>query len=305
MKWRDISPDVRGWVERELGATVVEAIDEAGGFSPGPACRVRCANGRRAFVKAVSVELNPHSPDMHRREATITAGLPPIPLVPRLLDVYDDGAWVALLYSEVDGRLPHLPWRDDELRRVLDATSALHDALTPCPVVDVDTAAELLGDDLRGWRALAAGGGPTDALDEWSRAHVDRCAELEAGWEGAAAGATLLHADLRADNILVGAEVVFVDWAHGCRGAPVLDIVAWAPSVALQGGPAPDALVARHGPSAAVDPDALTAIVAAIAGYFTYAALQPPAPGIPTLRAFQAAQGGVAREWLARRAGLP
>ena len=41
--------------------------------------------------------------------------------------------------------------------------------------------------------------------------------------------------------------------------------------------------------------------VAAIAGYFTWGALQPAPPGIPTVRAFQAAQGVVARAWLAQR----
>ena len=45
-------------------------------------------------------------------------------------------------------------------------------------------------------------------------------------------------------------------------------------------------------------------VFAALAGYFTHRALQPPPPGLPTLRAFQAAQGEVARQWLAHRTGL-
>jgi Ser/Thr protein kinase RdoA (MazF antagonist) len=146
----------------------------------------------------------------------------------------------------------------------------------------------------------------TDVLDEWSRRHLDEVAELEAGWPDAAAGDTLLHADLRADNVLLGPDgVVFVDWAHACRGAPVFDIVAWAPSVALQGGPSPEELVARYQPGAEADPDATTAIVAAIAGYFTHGATKPAPPGLPGLRPFQAAQGEVARAWLRRRTGLP
>jgi len=44
-------------------------------------------------------------------------------------------------------------------------------------------------------------------------------------------------------------------------------------------------------------------VVAAIAGYFTRQSLQPPPPGLPTVRAFQAAQGVVARDWLALRTG--
>jgi hypothetical protein len=40
---------------------------------------------------------------------------------------------------------------------------------------------------------------------------------------------------------------------------------------------------------------------AAVAGFFTVCALEPPPPGLPTLRPFQAAQAEVARAWLAER----
>jgi hypothetical protein len=35
------------------------------------------------------------------------------------------------------------------------------------------------------------------------------------------------------------------------------------------------------------------------AGYFTERSLRPAPPGLPTVRLFQAAQGEVARRWLA------
>ena len=41
--------------------------------------------------------------------------------------------------------------------------------------------------------------------------------------------------------------------------------------------------------------------LAAVAGFFTARALEPPPPGLPTLRPFQAAQAEVARAWLAER----
>ena len=72
------------------------------------------------------------------------------------------------------------------------------------------------------------------------------------------AGPTLLHCDVRSDNLLVtSGGVVFVDWPHACVGAPVFDLVAWAPSVALEGGPAPEELLALSAPASAVDPDGL------------------------------------------------
>jgi hypothetical protein len=51
--WLDIPPDVRLRIERIVGGRVVDAVSQAGGFSPGTADRVRTDNGRCAFVKAV------------------------------------------------------------------------------------------------------------------------------------------------------------------------------------------------------------------------------------------------------------
>jgi thiamine kinase-like enzyme len=127
---------------------------------------------------------------------------------------------------------------------------------------------------------------------------------LEARAPDAVNGETLLHFDVRADNILMDDERVwFVDWPHACTGAAWFDVVGMAPSVAMQGGPPAQEVFARYPGAAAVDENALTQAVAALAGYFTYQALQPPPPGIPTVRAFQAAQGRIAREWLAHRTG--
>jgi hypothetical protein len=48
----------------------------------------------------------------------------------------------------------------------------------------------------------------------------------------------------------------------------------------------------------AADPQAVTALVCALAGYLTERSLQPPPPGLPTVRAFQATQATIARQWL-------
>jgi len=98
-------------------------------------------------------------------------------------------------------------------------------------------------------------------------------------------------------------RVLVVDWPHARIGASWVDAVFFAPSVAMQGGPPPEELVARHPHGRQADPGALTAVVAAVAGFFTGEGLQPAPPGLPTLRPFQASQGEVASDWLARRTG--
>jgi hypothetical protein len=102
---------------------------------------------------------------------------------------------------------------------------------------------------------------------------------------------------------VTGDGVVFVDWPHACVGAPVFDLVAWAPSVELEGGPPPEDLLALSGAGSAVERDAIAPLVAAFAGFLVRHSLQPPPPGLPTLRPFQAAQGSVAVAWLRRLTG--
>ena len=66
-------------------------------------------------------------------------------------------------------------------------------------------------------------------------------------------------------------------------------------------GPRPKQLLALYAPAPAVDRDLLAVLVAAFSGFLVRHSLQPPPPGLPTLRAFQAAQGAVALAWLRRR----
>jgi Ser/Thr protein kinase RdoA (MazF antagonist) len=73
------------------------------------------------FAKAVGLDRNPASPAMHRKEAAVAARLPDSPATPKLLWSYDDGDWVALVFEDIDGRNPALPWKPDEFQRVHDA----------------------------------------------------------------------------------------------------------------------------------------------------------------------------------------
>jgi hypothetical protein len=180
----------------------------------------------------------------------------------------------------------------------------MHDALTPSPVPRLASAAQYFGELFGGWAELAAMDRPPERLDPWARAHLPRLAGLESHWPAAISGTTLVHGDIRSDNILLTADrVVFVDWPHAAIGAPVFDVVAWGPSVVLEGGPGPEELLSAHEPSLAADPDAITALVAAVTGFFVARSFRPPPPGLPTVRAFQAAQGEVALAWLRRRTG--
>ncbi|MES5822348.1 aminoglycoside phosphotransferase family protein [Streptomyces sp. RG80] len=300
--WQALPPHVHAAVADILGAPVTHATTQPGGFSPGTAARVRTATGDRAFVKAVSALTNAKSPEFHRREARHAAALPSTVPAPRLLGTYDDGTWVALVFEDVPGRQPHIPWRRPELRRVLDAVTDLARALTPSPLPDAPLAEDLLAPEFSGWQRLLEQQDP-DGLDPWIAGRLPHLAELAAPWPDAVRGDTLAHGDLRADNMLLTDDdrVVFVDWPHVLRGAHWLDLLIMLPCVRAQSGPDPEELFTTHPLGREADPAAVTAALAGLAGYFVHASLQPPPPGIPTVRAFQRAQGEAALEWLRAR----
>ena len=228
-------------------------------------------------------------------DSLIAAGHLP---VPRLWGTAELGPWFALVVDDVAGRQPALPWRDFELDLVLAALHRLAEALTPAPAT-APAIAEQLGTDFTGWRTLSGTPGD-DRIDPWPRARLTELAGLEATWAARAAGSTLLHADIRADNLLLTSDGVMVlDWPHACRGAVFAELVFFAPSVAMQGGPEPAALLGRSCAGRDASREALVAVVCALAGYFTERSLRPPPPGLPTMRRFQAAQAEVTRRWLA------
>ena len=77
-----------------------------------------------------------------------------------------------------------------------------------------------------------------------------------------------------------------VDCPWAAIGAAWVDLLL-LPSVRVQGGPQPELLFGRHAVARGVDPDAVTAVLAAVAGYLVRESRQPTPPGLPGLHAFQ------------------
>lgn len=298
--WSDLPEEVRLAVEDILGAPVVEAVSQPGGFSPGSADRVLTADGRRAFVKAVGSTLNPVTPTMHRREIDVTAALPPDAPVPRLIGSHDDGDWVALVLTDVEGRHPRLPWRADELEAVREAFLALAGTPMTGGLARLPSTGAGFAEDFDGWRRLRAD--PDPALDPWVGDNLDRLTVAAGRAEAALAGDQLVHGDGRADNLLLTADgsVVVVDWPWATRGAAWFDRLALLVNVGLNDPAAPlEELVGTWLPDVAADD--VDAVLAGLAAYFVDVARRPDPPGLPTVRAFQRAQGEVVVGWLRRR----
>jgi len=305
LRWGEVPEPVRRAVAGRLGAEVRAEDSRPGGFSPGVASRLTLADGRRVFVKAVNAGRNPMAPQLHRREAEVMRYLPPTAAVPRLLDVHDDGDWVVLVIEDVDGQQPTLPWRTDQLARVMSALERLAQVLTPAPPT-ARPFTDAVAEEFTGWQFFAGTPGAADVLDRWVLAHLDRLAGMEADLGEAAAGDTLLHGDLRADNLLLTGDgsVVVVDWPHAGTGAPWCDLLFMLPSVAAAGGIDPQAVWLGFGPARRADPVAVDVVLIALTGYFLYRSTLPAPMNIARVRQFQQVQGQAALRWMGRRLGI-
>ncbi|WP_298752810.1 aminoglycoside phosphotransferase family protein [uncultured Serinicoccus sp.] len=296
--WEDLPAPVHDWAARVLGGPVVEAVSQPAGFSPGSADRVRTAEGRRAFVKAVGSRPNPDSPDLHRREARVLRSLAAegLDLAPALVAHLDDDGWVAVMTEEVEGRHPHAPWTGAELEGTLTALTELARHRAPASWPDLS---EELSAEFGSWTRLRDD--PPADLDPWLGARLAELHSLSSRTLGRLSGDTVVHTDVRADNLLVGTDgrVRLVDWPWASRGAAWFDASSLLVDVWAVGevdlGPHLPAILALG----ATREDVL-GVVVGLAGFLLDASRRPAAPGLPTLRAFQRSRGeaavAVARE---------
>ena len=152
--------------------------------------------------------------------------------------------------------------------------------------------------------AQAATGDSLDDVDPWLARNVHRLGALHEGWPAATAGETLVHLDVRADNVLLTADrVLFVDWPHATVGPPWIDLVFMLPSVAMQGGPPPWELFDACAPARGADDHAVTVVLAGFVGLLAARGREPAPVGLPTLRRFQQTQAADGARWLAERTG--
>lgn len=291
--WCDLPAEVRERIEEIVGGRVVEAVSQTGGFSPGTADRVVTADGRRAFVKAVTPALNERSAELARRETRVTSALPGHVPAPRVLGSFDDGDWVVLVLEDIEGAQPRTPWAETEIDAAVTALAQLADALTPAPL-PVPAVTDIVAEGFGGWRRLAAD--PPADLDPWAAGRLpDLIAASERALAAASGGDTLAHCDIRADNMLVRPDgrVVIVDWPWASTAPIWFDRVLLALNVTVHGGD-PERVIEG------LDRRMVTDLFAGFAGFFRDISRLPPPPSLPSVRAFQRWQADALLPWLRR-----
>lgn len=295
MTWERLPLELRDAIADRCGAGIVSPSLALGGFSPGFAGVVTLTDGRRLFLKAGDAATNAETGVLYRREADVAGVLPP-ETAPTLHWWFKAGGWVVLAFDVVAGVHPGAPWTETELDAVLAAQRRLSETPPPVGLRRLDA----FFDDLcTGWRRL------TDerhddlppAADRWliSGPMLERRAAI-----ALAQGESVVHLDLRSDNILLTPSGVrFIDWPHAGVGCPWADLVFFASTVTLEGGPAPGEVVVRTDVADRARSEDFLAGVVAWAGRVLWRSRQSSPPGIPHLRSFQAAQAEVALAWAA------
>ena len=291
LTWQFLPPMLRREIEGRCGSPVVAAESQDAGFTPGFASVLTCADGSRHFVKAASVVAQKLFADSYRDEARKLRALPATVPAPRLLWTIDED-WVVLGIEYVESRAPHRPWTAGDLDLMLDALEVVAAELTPSPVPLDSFEAEFSDwpaywDDVRTLHP--------------DLPHVDEAAALAAEYAGAVAGTTLVHTDVRDDNLLItGDRALLCDWNWPVVGAPWLDSL-----IALIGprgdGIDVEAVIGSRRLLSGVPAEDVDRVLALITAYFLRSAAQPVPRNSPHLREAQRWQGWVCWEWLCER----
>jgi len=302
--WDQLPIAVQEEVETAAGSAVVGSASAGTGFTPGFASRLDLADGARLFVKAASTADDalhgwPIS-GAYREEARklplLSSGIgSPALLWVRNLVVGEE-RWVVLGFAYVNGRPPRRPWRRDQLDLVLAKFAETAPALAQVPV---ELELEPLADHLLArldWRLQRLRA--RDGDSGWLRTVERLCAD---GYD-LLGGNSVVHMDLRDDNVLIGAngQVWFVDWNWPVIGAAWVDVICVLLS-ARGDGVDVEPLIASHPLTRDVSPRAVNCLLATLWSFWATAKHDAVPHTSPHLRNHQSWYADVTREWLEER----
>ena len=260
-----------------------------GGYTPAERWVAQLSNGSSVFAK---VGPTADTASWLRDERRVYGHLE-AEFLPRMLGWDDDGGAPILLLEDLrEGEWPP-PWTIERVERVKGILDRVRRADPPDGLPSLEQGR----DRLAGWTLVQDDRESFLALGVCSAAWLERALPvlIEAEESAVLSGAELVHLDVRSDNLcFLGERTLMADWNLACVGNGDIDLVAWAPSLTLEGGPATEEIAPGQ-------PE-LTAL---IAGFFADRARLPHIPTAPRVRGFQLDQLRVALPWVARAFGLP
>jgi hypothetical protein len=274
-------------VRRLLGWTPDAWRPVVGGYTPAARYVVE-GGGRTAFAK---IATTPLTADFLRGELRAYGGLSG-PFMPRLIGGEDDPAEPILIIEDLSDAAWPPPWDAVRVAAARAAAASLHASSADLPAFAERHAGHGLG-----WAMVAADPAAFLSLGlagaDWLERTLPALMAAEAACR--TGGDAPCHFDLRSDNMAIRpGGALFVDWSGACLANPALDLGAWLPSLAFEGGPPPEAIL----------PDA-PEVAAWVSGFFAARAGEPVIPDAPFVRRVQREQLTTALPWAVRALGLP
>jgi Phosphotransferase enzyme family len=225
--WSSVPRSVRRAAAEALGAEVRRALRVWGGYTPTPTYRLRLADGRGAFLKAVDPSSNDFARAAHAREERAYRELGDLiaPWAPAFYGAFQRAGWHVLLLEDL-GPKSAPPWTPALARRVARAYGDFHRATLGLPLPTwLPRPEQQAPSGGRLWEWAAAVGGLQPVADlassqaeaalHWLDAAVPTLARASRGLIDVGPPHALLHRDTRSDNLRwVQGHLRLVDWPH-------------------------------------------------------------------------------------------
>jgi hypothetical protein len=311
--WQAVPLAIRARVADVVGSRVARGNRVWGSYGPTPSFRLVLADGRRVFFKGVYAASNEFSrrsialEERIYREATeFIRGW-----TPAFQGSFRQHDWHVLLLDDL-GPKTVPPWTPALTRVIAQSFADIHRSTLGVPLPEwlardsrpFGPSWEQIAEETEGFGSIAAAAGSAaEPVQRWLQSalpELERAASTVVGPPSA-----LVHLDARSDNLrLVDGRLYLFDLPNLTVSAPEYDLAELAQSIAVEGGPAPEQVVAWYAERLPVREPALDAAVASLAGFFARRFWEPEIPGLPRLRRFQRDQFRVCLAWAARRLGL-
>ncbi|MDO8664946.1 MAG: aminoglycoside phosphotransferase family protein [Candidatus Liptonbacteria bacterium] len=274
-------------VRKATGSEPISWVVVRKGYTTAERYIMKLENGSSVFVKVATDE---DTTRWLRSEYKIYGNLK-ADFLPKLL-AWEDGERSLLILEDLSGGFWPPPWSQERITRVMDTLKKVATIEPPPGTQPVKTFFKDLS-----WQRIAADPsgflGLNIASSEWLAKALPVLikAEREADFNGD----TLVHMDVRSDNICFSSErTLLVDWNWASAGTQRFDLIAWLPSLHSEGGPAPWDITLE-------EPE----LISAVTGYFASQAYRPPPRPGSTLRQLQLALLKSSLPWSARALDLP
>ena len=283
-----VTPALLARFERATGQPVTILKVVRRGYTPALRLRARLQDGNTVFIKCATTL--PTS-DWLREEYKIYTALK-APFLCRMIAWDDEGDFPFLVLEDLSDATWPPPWTDRRIELVREMLVQLASFSLPglLPLEDETSLTD-------GWKEVAGDPRPFLGLGITSPGWLVRALPTLLAVDGKQVlrGGALTHTDVRSDNLCFqGDRVVLIDWNWTRRGNPLADLAFWLPSLAAEGGPAPETILPDGGSFAAL----LSGYLAANAGF-------PIIPDAPLVRQIQLKQLHTALPWAVRELGLP